>query len=217
MKKTYFYLCIPLLFLSYLCVGCKHTNVYIEGIEQCTNEPSYRVPIKFCITNNVIVSDYCVKNYPHLFTNDSEAAIPMTIEAPWGRKDAVAANENIGFTFALSFCSFGIIPAILTRDGMCKFGIKLPSTEVSKDFPFEIVSVANVGIVGYLLPTCLLQPKWDAVLSGWGRPRHVYVNFNEKYLGPYCRVFVHLLSSVPAKKIERLYYSQMVPPVKLLK
>ena len=221
MKKLFFFATSASIFFCTMLSGCMRTNVYIDNLESYRNIPTYKVPVKFYVQNDTTVSNYCVKNYPQLFTDDSQSAIPITVIYPWSlKKTSIFKGEGDLFTALLSMCSLGILPGIATQNGQVTFAVRLPAFEAHEKLPYKILSLANAGPVGIILPSCQLLPSFGAVLSG-GRTTVPFkistVEFNQKYLDSYCRIFIHLLSTVPAKKIERLYYSQMVPPVKLLK
>ena len=221
MKKIFSFSISAGIFFCIIFSGCMRTNVYIDNIESYRNIPTYKVPVKFYIQNDTTVSNYCVQNYPQLFTADVKEAVPIKVIYPWSLKKAsIHKGDGDLFTALLSLCSFGILPGIDTANGQATFAVCLPTFEAHEKLSYKVLSLANAGPVGVILPSCQLLPSWGAVLSG-GKTTVPFtistVDFNQKYLDSYCRIFIHLLSTVPEEKIERLYFSQLVSPIKLLK
>lgn len=221
-----FCLFIASVFLGLLLTGCGSicATVHIEDIDKYQDMPSFKVPVKFCITNNDKISKYCIQNYPNLFISDDISSVNIRVSVPekegefWDR-----VYSDINFSFLLSFVSGGIFPAIATNQKKCEFKIKLLSKDIKQEFLQHEQIVSNAGILGLVLPTCQLFSSSDAVFSGrgWGIGEsgfwYTKVKFNEAHLETYCRVLLHLLSTIPREEIENYYLSHLAPSVNILK
>ena len=223
--KTFnlFFICV----FSGICLtGCGSINasIHIRDMDKCNNVPKYKIPVKFCIVNNKKISDHCIKNYPDLFTGDTGQAVKMSVYLPESPLERIYMPMN--GTFFLSLLSLGIIPAVGNKEEKCNFEIKLHLDTFGKTeqkFVKVTRGTANIGIVGLLLPTCQLFSSRNAVFSGrsWGLGEqgfwYVDENFNEECLPVFCKVILHLLSTIPSEKIVNHYISNIAPPVELLK
>ena len=217
MKTAIFFTAIAI-FICCFTTGCVRCNVYIEDMEKYTNVPSYNIPVKFHIVNNAMISNYCTSNYPDLFTSESASSLPVTVDAPWITNYRHKTTTNSNLTFVLSFLTLGVLPYFGSTEYECNFGINTGGISVNQKLPYSVIRVGNAGITGLFFPSCLLlSPSWNATFSGKSNSSITNLSINEKFIPSYCRVFIHLLSTIPEEKIEQLYFARMIPKVELLR
>lgn len=220
-----FCLFIASVFLGLLLTGCCSicANVYIKDMDKCQTMPSFKVPVKFCITNNEKISEYCIRNYPNLFTENCKSAVPLKVSLPNPGKDYILKNIiycDYDLFTTISALTLGLLPYIHTQERKCFFSIEILSKHISKRFTQKNLIAGNLGILASLFPTGLLFHSSNAVFSGkdWGSDHlSVEVTFNDNYLDAYSKVLLHLLSTVPREEIENYYLSHLAPTVDILK
>ncbi len=219
--------------LAFFTAGCGHSNLYIDGMDKNTAVPALKVPVKFYVKNNIYLSNCLVRYYPHLFTSDAQShgAIPISVNGYGNGVNAPTIHSGVsaikhpfiffvrgdgGFINIFSVFSCGLLPGLFTKDGSYKFEIKINDDVYNKELPYNITSVKNLGLIGFILPTSFLIPLKTPLAKGIGSGNYVHGEINESKLKEYCQVFVHILSTIPEEKIEEIYFSKFTPHTKLL-
>lgn len=217
----------------FLCCGCIYTQGTFEKTEKLSRYQSYRVPVKFYVSDIIFIKGrdgktcfteteatrwktQLLHHYPEIFSPVPEKALKVKFSF-YVSNYAEDVSPLAPALLLLSLPTLGFLPIINNFIMDSYLETTVEERKVKQNTTLKLHCRGNFGILGMILPTRLLLPEQKESLfetENLGARNNFTVP--ERNMKRFLRVFVAQLHRLKQEEIWQLYTSKYSDKVNLL-